>query len=317
MSAGSALKGARIGVIAPSGAHLDVQGFERAMAWLSAQGAVLSTSVPAEPYQRFSANDDQRLAGIHEAALRTDLDVVMITRGGYGLSRLLDRIDWTLVAQSVQRGCRWVGYSDFTALQLGLLAKTGQASFTGPTISADFGEGLPHPFTLTQFESLLSGHVPSVSWPCPVASTEQRLRLEGGLEGTLWGGNLAMLASLVGTPYLPSVSGGLLFLEDVSEHPYRIERMLHQLYFAGVLQAQKAIVMGEFSNWKPSPQDRGYDLEAVFDYWRARLSVPIIEGLPFGHLPARAVLGCGLTYRLHISDGTARLDPLKPAWPSR
>jgi muramoyltetrapeptide carboxypeptidase len=269
--------------------------------------------VPAEPYQRFSASDNQRLAGIHEAALRTDLDVVMTTRGGYGLSRLLDRIDWGLVAQSVQRGCRWVGYSDFTALQLGLMAQTGQPSFTGPTVSADFGEGKPHPLTLAQFESLLSGRLPSVSWSCPVASKEQR----SSFEGTLWGGNLAMLASLVGTPYLPSVSGGLLFLEDVSEHPYRIERMLHQLYFAGVLQAQKAIVMGEFSNWKPSPQDRGYDLAAVFDYWRARLSVPILEGLPFGHVPARAVLGCGLAYRLHISDGTAQLAPIKPAWPSR
>ncbi len=308
----SALKGARIGVIAPSGAHLDVQEFERAMVWLHAQGAILSTSVPSESYQRFSATDEVRLAGIHEAASRTDLDAVMITRGGYGLSRLLDRIDWGLVAQSVQRGCRWVGYSDFTALQLGLMAQTRQPSFTGPTISADFGEGKPHPLTLAQFESLLSGRIPSVSWSCPVALTDQRL----SLEGTLWGGNLAMLTSLVGTPYLPSIGQGLLYLEDVSEHPYRIERMLHQLYFAGVLQAQKVIIMGEFSNWKPSPQDRGYDLAAVFDYWRGRLSVPILEGLPFGHVPARAVLGLGLEYRLRTSGGVAQLDPLRPAWPT-
>lgn len=307
------LRGARIGVIAPSGAQLDPAGFERALAWLEARGAVLSPWVSGEPFQRFAAPDEQRLAGIHQAAARDDLDVVMITRGGYGVSRLLDRIDWPLIERSVKRGCRWVGYSDFTAFQLALLAQSGQPSFTGPTVNADFAEGRPDPFTLAQFETLLDGHVPEVSWSDTTPSDVEIPELQG----VLWGGNLAMIASLVGTPYLPQIDGGLLFLEDVSEHPYRIERLLHQLFYAGVLQRQQAIILGAFSDWKPAPHDGGYDLTAVVQYWRNRLSTPILGGLPFGHIPARAVLGIGLVYRLSRQANQVRLKPIKQAWPTR
>src|SRR5690606_4373013 len=108
------------------------------------------------------------------------------------------------------------------------------------------------------------------------------------------------------------IHGGILFLEDVAEHPYRVERMLHQLLYAGVLEDQSAIVLGEFTEWRSSPHDNGYDLASVVDYLRRRIATPVFTGLPFGRVPRKAVLGVGAHYLLEASGDTRRLVPLVP-----
>jgi muramoyltetrapeptide carboxypeptidase len=110
---------------------------------------------------------------------------------------------------------------------------------------------------------------------------------------TLWGGNLSVLCSLVGTPYFPEVQGGVLFLEDVAEHPYRIERMVTQLLNAGVLSQQKAIVLGAFTDFKLTSHDKGYKLNSVVSWLRAQLKTPVLTGLPFGHVPTKLCLPVG------------------------
>lgn len=297
------LTGRRIEVIAPSGAHLSLAEFDQARIWFESRGVQLVCEVPRTGWQRFSAPDADRLAAIHRAAEREPAaDAIMITRGGYGLSRLIDRIDWPRIAASVARGTRWIGYSDFTAFQMALLAQTGAVSYAGPSFSADFsGEG-PGQFTHDQFLAIFG------PGPAPVRWRFAGTRRPVDMQGTLWGGNLAMVSSLVGTPWLPAVEGGLLFLEDVGEHPYRIERMLHQLHHAGVLAQQQAIILGDFTGWKLAPHDRGYGLEAMLEYWRSRLEVPIITGLPFGHGDARATLAVGEPYRLRVEAGFALLE---------
>ena len=109
----------------------------------------------------------------------------------------------------------------------------------------------------------------------------------------LWGGNLCMVNSLLGTKYFPRIKGGVLFLEDVNEHPYRIERNLLQLLQAGVLDAQKAIVLGEFSAWRKSPLDRGFSLKTVVSYLRTMTKTPIITGMPFGHVQTKVTVPVG------------------------
>ncbi len=304
-SGAQGLAGRRIEIIAPSGAHLSLAEFDQARAWFEARGVHLICEVPRTGWQRFSAPDDDRLAAIHRAATRAPaLDAVMITRGGYGLSRLIDRIDWRLVAASVAQGTRWIGYSDFTAFQLALLAQTGASSYAGPSFSADFsGEG-PGQFTHDQFMALFG------AGPAPVRWRFAAMKKPLDLQGVLWGGNLAMVSSLVGTPWLPPIERGLLFLEDVGEHPYRLERMLHQLFHAGVLARQQALVLGDFTGWKLAPHDRGYSLESMIDYWRARIDIPIVTGLPFGHGDARATLAVGDHYRLRAEAGFALLERL-------
>jgi muramoyltetrapeptide carboxypeptidase len=117
-------------------------------------------------------------------------------------------------------------------------------------------------------------------------------------EGMAWGGNLSMLVALLGTEYFPRIDGGILYLEDVAEHPYRVERMLLQLMQAGVLARQKAIVLGDFSRYKLGVHDNGYDFDAMLDYMRATLPVPIVTGLPFGHIPRRATIPFGARAQL-------------------
>ena len=123
-------------------------------------------------------------------------------------------------------------------------------------------------------------------------------RTEAGYEGlevrgTLWGGNLTMLMSLLGTPHWPRLKGGILFLEDVNDHPYRVERNLLQLHQAGVLDAQKAIVLGHFSHWKASPLDRGYTLKTAVARVRSVTKTPLLTGLPMGHVPTIVTLPVG------------------------
>ena len=222
----------------------------------------------------------------------------MATRGGYGLTRLLDRIDWPRLARSVEQGTRWVGYSDMTALQLALLHHTGAGSWAGPAALDDFGrseeDGGVDEVTRDCFLEAMSGELEAVGF-----------RTEAGFDGlqargVLWGGNLTMVCSLLGTAHMPLIRGGVLFLEDVNEHPYRVERMLLQLQQAGVLARQKAVLLGAFSGWKASPLDRGYTMKSALAQLRARTPTPLLTGLPFGHVHPKVTLPVGRKVQLVV-----------------
>ena len=278
-------------VYAPSGVELRSAALRLARQRLAALGFVvaLDPSVRAR-HQRFAGSDEARLATLYRVADAAP-SVALACRGGYGLTRLLDRIDWARIARSAEQGTRWVGYSDLTALQLGLLAHTGTASWQGPMACDDFGRadeaGGVDEVTRDCFAEAMSGELEAVGF-----------RTEAGFDGRegrglLWGGNLAMVVSLLGTPHWPKVKGGVLFLEDVGEHPYRVERLLLQLHQAGVLQRQKAVLLGAFSDWRKSPLDRGYTLKTVVAHLRSVCSTPILTGLPFGHVPTKVMLPVG------------------------
>jgi muramoyltetrapeptide carboxypeptidase len=249
--------------------------------------------------QRFGGDDDTRLAALHRVA-RSAPSIAMATRGGYGLTRLLDRIDWELLARSVAQGTRWVGHSDFTALQLGLLAHTGARSWAGPMALEDFGRadeaGGVDEVTRDCFCEAMAGELEAVGFRTEVGFDGLAAR------GLLWGGNLTMLASLLGTPHWPAVKGGILFLEDVNEHPYRIERTLLQLHQAGVLRQQKAVLLGAFTAWNAAPLDRGYGLKAAVAHLRQQTRTPILTGLPFGHVQPKLTLPLGAKVQLLV-DG--------------
>jgi len=243
--------------------------------------------------QRFAGDDDVRLQSLERIAHDAP-SVALASRGGYGLTRLLDRLDWKLVQRSVERGTRWVGQSDVTALQLGLLAHSRGASpitWAGPLAIEHFGrtdeEGGVDEVTRDGFVEAMGGELEAIGFRSGAG-------YDGlDVKGTLWGGNLAMLMSLLGTPHWPDIRRGILFIEDVNEHPYRIERSLLQLHQAGVLSQQRAVLLGHFSAWKPSPLDRGYDLRSVVEHLRGVTRTPILTGLPFGHVQTLAMLPVG------------------------
>ena len=116
-----------------------------------------------------------------------------------------------------------------------------------------------------------------------------------------------MLASLMGTPYLPAIKNGILFIEDVGEHPYRIERMLAQLLLAGILEQQQAIIFGQFTGYKLAPHDKGYKLATVVTWLKSQIKVPVLTGLPFGHIPTKILLPVGKSVTLAVEGRDAFL----------
>ncbi|MCK6424802.1 MAG: LD-carboxypeptidase [Burkholderiaceae bacterium] len=285
-------------VFTPAGVLLQAAPLQRALRRLRALGFDARADAAAlAKRQRFGGDDDTRLAALHRVADAAP-SVALASRGGYGLTRLLDRIDWPRLAGAVERGTRWVGYSDVTALQMGLLAHTGAASWAGPLACDDFGradaDGGLDELTAPCFVEAMHGELEAVGFRCEAGFD--------GLDrdGTLWGGNLTVLLSLLGTPHWPDIEGGILMLEDVNEHPYRVERMLLQLHQAGVLARQRAVLLGDFSGWRKSPLDRGYDFKAMLAQLRSVCATPLLTGLPFGHGPTKVCLPLGRRVQLAV-----------------
>jgi muramoyltetrapeptide carboxypeptidase len=291
-------------LFSPAGVLRSVAPLRRAAARLGRLGfAVEIDPAAGAKAQRFAGDDEARLAAIHRVAAARP-DIALASRGGYGLTRLLNRIDWKRIAKSVAAGTRWVGMSDLTSLQLGLLAhKGGGITWAGPLACDDFGrteaEGGVDDVTQGCFLEAMAGELEAVGF-----------RTDAGFDGlavkgTLWGGNLCVLNSLLATPHFPRIQGGILFIEDVNEHPYRIERNLLQLQQAGVLDRQRAVGLGAFTAWKKSPNDRGYSMATAIARVRAATKTPILGGLPFGHVPTKVTMPVGARVQLLVDGRNA------------
>jgi muramoyltetrapeptide carboxypeptidase len=286
-------------VYSPSGAVRDKAAFRRGIKRLKALGHEVEVDTDAlSSHMRFAGDEETRLASIARAAA-SGADVALISRGGYGLTRILDRIDYSAVAKAIEGGTQFVGISDFTAFQLALLAKTGSVSWAGPALCEGFGaEPVPDDIMEDCFNDLLLGQGEGAGWRLPPASRAlqaeatplQELEIHNA---TLWGGNLAVLVSLIGTPYFPKISGGILFLEDVAEPPYRIERMLSQLLHAGVMARQKAVLMGQFTQFKLTSHDKGFNLKTINTWLQNQISAPVLANLPYGHVQTKVLLPVG------------------------
>jgi muramoyltetrapeptide carboxypeptidase len=287
----------KLHLIAPSGSLPDPQVLAKGESWCKGKGIeVKNLACGKRQFQRFAGTDQERLDEINQLANLSPDHVVMSLRGGYGLSRLLDRIDWQGIAKQVKQGMKIVGHSDFTAFQLGLFAKTGGASFAGPMFSYDFC-GDVSDLTWKHFQEAMTQSTIQIEVVSPQVMSSP-IGITADDKAVLWGGNLTMLTSLLCTEFFPSqsqVKGGILFIEDVNEHPYRIERMLHQLLDAGYLGKQRAVLIGDVSSYRLSDVDRGYDLHAAIDSIRQKLGpkTPILTGLAFGHCPDKLTLPVG------------------------
>ena len=292
-------------IYSPSGAVRDKAAFRRGLNHLRSLGHEVEVDADAlTRHLRFAGDDATRLVAISRAAA-SGADVALITRGGYGLTRILPSLPYGALAKAVESGTQFVGQSDFTALQTALLAKTGAITWQGPALGEDFGaEAGVDDIMQACFDDLLLEQGEGAGWR--MAATEAHPDFEVH-NAKLWGGNLSVLTSLLGTPFWPKVKGGVLFLEDVGEHPYKIERMLTQLLHAGVLAQQKAIVLGQFTSFKLVPHDKGFKLATVVAWLRSQLSVPVLTGLPFGHVPTKVLMPVGAKVDLAVQGRDALL----------
>ena len=301
---------AHIYIYSPSGAVRDKTAFKRGVARLTKLGHEVELDPDAlSRHTRFAGDDATRLAAIHRAA-DSGADVALISRGGYGLTRILPGIHYKKVAKAISKGTQFAGLSDFTAFQNALLAKTDSITWAGPALGEDFGAEQPDDIMEACFDDMVSGQGEGAGWQLSKAGAlaiEQRRPGVWAHDAVLWGGNLAVLVFLLGTPYFPQIKDGVLFFEDVGEHPYRIERMLTQLLHAGVLAQQKAIVLGQFSNYKLTPHDKGFQLKSVVDWLRTQIKVPVLTDLPFGHVATKLCLPVGQRIDLVVENRDALL----------
>ena len=282
-------------IYSPSGAVRDKAAFKRGIKRLQVLGYDVELDSDAlSGHMRFAGDDATRLAAIHRAAA-SGADIALVSRGGYGLTRLLADIRYQSVAKAVERGMQFVGISDFTAFQLAVLAKTGAVTWAGPALCEGFGVGgapgqQPDDIMEDCFHDMASGQGEGTGWRQSQALSGEPLSIRNAM---VWGGNLSVLVSMVGTPYFPGVKGGILFLEDIGEHPYQIERMLTQLLHAGILARQKAVVLGQFTGFTLNAHDKGYKFSTVVAWLQAQLRIPVLTNLPYGHVQTKVLLPVG------------------------
>ena len=287
---------ATIGICGPSG-RVDEASTRLGVAYLEDLGhRVVMPEETMHEWRYFAGTDEERLRGFHALVDDPSIHMVMAARGGYGLSRLLSRIDWNRVAAS---GKIYVGFSDFTAFNLAALANANLVTFHGPMLGVDFGRADLDSFSQQHFWMAVSRQSHRIDdIECDHGYDARRI------DGTLWGGNLSLLAHLVGTPYFPNVDGGILYVEEVGEEPYAVERMFLQLHHAGVLGRQRAVVLGDFHDCLPTnPIRYPYSMEEVVESLRLLLPIPVLTGLPFGHIPRKVTLPCGSPGTLTVREG--------------
>lgn len=285
-------------MFSPSGALVDETLLDRACNHLTNQHGFNVIEMPEarQRIQRFAGDEATRMASIENAFAMNTPSLLMATRGGYGLSRLLPLLNFPELAALLNANEHLLcGHSDITSLQLALLNAGAQPAtlLHGPMACFDFGaEQGADPLTLEHFLRAVEKQAVNIEWPVECFGLDTQKQTIA-IEGPVWGGNLTLLCSLLGTPWLPSVPGGILVLEDVNEPAYKIERMLLQLLQAGVLAQQKAVVLGNFCEPKPGAHDNGYSLRSAAEFVQGQLGcqqkhVPVLLNFPFGHCTPKA-----------------------------
>lgn len=304
----------QIVMFSPSGALMDEALLDRASAQLVSLGFNVEEMPEARlRVQRFAGDEVARSSSIEQAFSRPDPAVLLATRGGYGLSRLLTELNLPELARQLNTNEHLLcGHSDVTSLQLALLHAGARPDMLlhGPMACFDFGpEQGADPVTTEHFLRAVHEKQVDIQWLAERLDSHQPQNCFQ-VQGPVWGGNLTLLCSLLGTPWMPTVRGGILVLEDVNEPAYKIERMLLQLLHAGVLAQQNAILLGNFCEPKPGPHDNGYTLKSAAEFVQQQLgaAVPVLMNFQFGHCTPKACWFQGGEGRLQVNaDMSAQL----------
>jgi muramoyltetrapeptide carboxypeptidase len=258
-----------------------------------------------------AGTDDQRLADLNSALQDDSIDAIWCIRGGYGSIRLLDQVDYAAMAR---RPKALIGFSDLTALLNAITRLTGVVTFHGPVARAAMPAFSRRNLERVLTKTVVPGRLERIpSPPETLVPQENRIvPLTGGVaEGPLAGGNLTLLQCLIGTPYFPELAGAILFLEDVGEDLYRVDRMLAHLRLIGALRRLAGVVVGHFTQLERSGGDGALGFDEVLANYFEPLGIPVAYGFPFGHIDAQWTLPLGVRARLDADAG--ELELLEPA----
>ncbi len=280
-------RGDTLGVAAPSGAF-EAERLQPGVAYLQQRGYDVRVGAAVYNRERYLAGlDVDRAADLNGLFADSRVRAIFAARGGYGSARLLDLLDYDIIVDTPPA---LVGFSDTTALQLGLYARVGLVSYSGVTLCGDVTDNGFHSDTEASLWQALEENQFA---PIPGLET-----LKGdAAEGPFLGGCLSLVVSLLGTPFFPNPQGALWFLEDVNEAPYRVDRMLSHLRMAGVFERASGVVFGQFWQCEPDREEEG-TVADVLEAFVASVPCPVFRGLPYGHGPGRRVLPVGLNARV-------------------
>jgi muramoyltetrapeptide carboxypeptidase len=304
--------GARVALVAPAGPLLERDDLVRAVALAEALGFLPELGEHAAARHGYLAGrDEERLADLEHAIADPRVDAIWCLRGGYGVTRLLDRLDLSPLRA---RPKVLVGFSDITALLLAAHAASGIVSFHGPVARRPMTAFTRRGFerVLTRAEAAGALEIPPAPEGVLVPIANRIVTLTGGVAaGRLVGGNLSLLHCLIGTPWFPRLDGAILFLEDVSEKLYAVDRMLAHLRSIGALKQLAGVAIGQFTDLTRSAADGALGLDEVLATYFGPLGVPVAAGFPIGHIDDQWTLPIGVEAELDATRG--RLSLLEAA----
>lgn len=286
-----------IGIVSPSGSF-ERERLRPGLSYLRKRGFRVRVGTAIYRRDRYLAGQDvERAKDLNAMFADPEVRAVFAARGGFGAARVLGSLDYGTIRECPKP---LVGFSDTTALQLGIHRRTGMVSYTGVTLCGDVtASGMPEATETSLWNALMCGRFDDLAG---VAAIRGR-----AAEGKLLGGCLSVIASLMGTGYVPDTSGALLFLEDVNEAPYRVDRMLTQLRMAGVFDRVAGVVFGQFEGCEPEREEEGTVDDVLRDF-SVSVSVPVFLGLPYGHGEGRRVLPIGLRATVDASRGLLQIE---------
>jgi muramoyltetrapeptide carboxypeptidase len=300
-----------IGLVAPASYVTDPASLEWITNTVRSMGLVPKLAPNLMHRDGYLAGPDrERAASLNMMFADPEVMAIMAVHGGWGCQRILPYLDFTLIDAHPKL---LIGSSDITALHLALAARTHCPSIHGPNAAHSWGEGPRASFRALVFD----GGAPTIrnppAEPDPLVPNPWPIRTfrPGRARGRLLGGNLSVLTAMVGTPYLPSFAGAILFLEDTNEAEYRIDRMLTQLAQSGILRQVAGVVFGQCTNCRnPVAGYTGFTIEQVLEQHLAPLGVPAFQGAQIGHIAAQISLPVGVPVEIDAARGT--IDVLSP-----
>ena len=301
-------KGDTIGLIAPASAPSSEEKIQKGVSYLERLGYRVKHGENIRKIHGYLAGTDEERASDFNNMIRDkNVKAIFTIRGGYGTPRLLQMLDYRALKQNPKI---IVGYSDITALQLAIFKKVGLVTFSGPMTGVEMWNGIDT-YTEEHFWRLLTSTKKIGALENPHDEPLKILK-HGKARGLLLGGNLSLLACVMGTPFLPALRDSILFLEDVEEFPYRVDRMLAQLLNAGVLRSLAALVFGKFTDCVPSnPNDPHLTIEQIQQEFTQKIECPVAANFQYGHIPRKLTLPLGLQATLDTKHN--RIEILESA----
>jgi muramoyltetrapeptide carboxypeptidase len=290
-----------IGVVAPASSPDDHTKITAGIEYLEKLGYRVKPGKNIDKvFGYLAGTDEERLEDIHEMFGNKEVKAIFCLRGGYGTPRLLDKINYTLIKRHPKI---FVGYSDITALQMAIFKKTGMVTFSGPMIAPDFGVEIS-PFTEENFWHLITSEKKTGRIKTPEHESLNNIT-KGKTSGRLIGGNLSVLSALIGTEYFPRLEDNILFIEEVSELPYRIDRMLSQMKLSGFFKKLNGIILGAFVDcYEHDPLKRTLTLgEVIGDYFN-ELKIPVLYNFQNGHIKDITTIAYGINVKINANDCT-------------